>query len=77
MTKKKTGFAAILFASIGALIAQGAGFGYVLMLLVGIVHANWFPALPTLGYGTAFPLGILTVSLNTWLKDGPDAALGK
>lgn len=28
--------------------------GWLMMLMVGIIHAQWIPQLPTVDYGTAF-----------------------
>ncbi len=34
---------------------------WMLMLLVGVVHAEWIPQLPTIGFGLALLLGFLTM----------------
>jgi hypothetical protein len=34
-------------------------YGWVLMLLVGIVHSLWLPALPTLGFWSATLIALL------------------
>lgn len=37
-------------------VAAGA---WILMLLVGVIHADWLPALPTISYRTALLIGAL------------------
>lgn len=39
---------AAVFAAAGALLR-----GWIFMLLVGVVHADWLHQVPTVGYGTA------------------------
>ncbi len=33
--------------------------GWLLMLAVGVIHHDWIPACPTVGYGTAVLLAVL------------------
>lgn len=35
--------------------------GWMLMLIVGVVHAEWIPQLPTIGFGLALLLSALTL----------------
>lgn len=44
---------AIIGVILLGLVVSAAGslaFGWVFMLLIGVVHAEWLPALPTIGY---------------------------
>lgn len=34
---------------------------WMLMLMVGVVHAEWIPQLPTIGFGLALLLAFLTM----------------
>jgi len=57
------------------LVVSAAGslaFGWVFMLLVGVVHAEWLPALPTIGYWLAVLITFLIRSVLmpvSWDKD--------
>lgn len=42
--------------------------GLSLMLLVGIVHHEWWPQVPTIGYWWAILVGILWRGFNTPMK---------
>lgn len=65
-----------LLDGVWALLCAGLLFcffgGWVLMLLVGIVHGSWIHALPTIGYKAAFWVFSLAVGLVTgtaaWLR---------
>lgn len=41
------------FAVLATALAVAALNGWVFMLTVGVVHAEWIPALPTIGFGPA------------------------
>jgi len=41
---------------------------YMLMLLVGLVHAQWLPVVPTIGYWTA--TGLVALATGIWGMPG-------
>jgi len=66
---------AIIGVILFGLVVSAAGslaFGWVFMLLVGVVHAEWLPALPTIGYWLAVLITFLIRSVLmpvSWDKD--------
>lgn len=46
-----------VLARLALILAASVGFSaWGVMLLVGIVHLDWWSAIPTMSYGTAFTL---------------------
>ena len=66
---------AIIGVILFGLVVSATGslaFGWVFMLLVGVVHAEWLPALPTIGYWLAVLITFLIRSVLmpvSWDKD--------
>jgi uncharacterized membrane protein YiaA len=66
---------AIIGVILLGLVVSAAGslaFGWVFMLLIGVVHAEWLPALPTIGYWLAVLITFLIRSVLmpvSWDKD--------
>jgi hypothetical protein len=52
-------------AELALLAAMWLTSAWVLMIGVGIVHADWIPALPTIGFRTAMLLSLLVVGRLT------------
>lgn len=48
------------FAGLAVVVISWLASAWMFMLLVGVVHAEWLPQLPTIGYGLALLLGALT-----------------
>jgi len=40
----------IIVLAVGVSAVGAFAFGWLFMLLVGVVHAEWLPGLPTIGY---------------------------
>ena len=47
-------------ASIPLIIGGWAVGAWFTMLTVGVIHADWFPLIPTIGYSTALIIAALT-----------------
>lgn len=48
-------------ANLANLAAAWLMTAWMLMLMVGVVHAEWIPQLPTIGFGLALLLAFLTM----------------
>lgn len=67
MQEDRTMAAAIIFG-VGSQILLAFALGWVFMLTVGVIHHEWIPQLPTLGYWWAFLIIALIRSCLTGLK---------
>lgn len=60
------------FLSLVCLAAAALISAWGLMIVVGIVHADWIPALPMLGFGTALTITSVTAifgAVTTFLSE--------
>jgi hypothetical protein len=55
-------------ATAGAAIVSVFANGYLFMLLVGLVHNQWLPVVPTIGYWTA--TGLVALATGIWGMPG-------
>jgi hypothetical protein len=53
------------FLSIVIALIEWLFSAWMLMLIVGIVHAEWLPQLPTIGFGLACLLGLFSPAALT------------
>lgn len=60
----------VALARHGISLATYAAGGWLLMIAVGNVHADWLPACPTIGYGPAFLLVVTVVAMVRIVQTG-------
>ena len=67
-----------LVVTVVTLLSVGAAYGFVLLLLFGILHLHVFYSLPAIGWWTAWPLGVIwQILLGSKLQDNISASIKK
>lgn len=53
-----------VLTALAVMAASWLGTGWFLMLLMGVLHADWWPIIPTMSYGTALAVAAVLMLPN-------------